>query len=166
MKDLFVRKNQRVIRSNFLFKNYTNFGDIKHLAASTPPQVMDAYPDSMNRLRKIIEKNGGKFFYVGHHESHAANAFFSSNFNDAIILTLDGGGVESDGFETACTIWKGDGNKIKLLDRLSMRQFNIGGMWTRATRLYFQATVWMATRSPGRYRYGYVRLWRLYEICG
>ena len=31
---------------------------------------------------------------IGHHQSHAANAFFSSNFDEALVITLDGSGVE------------------------------------------------------------------------
>ena len=38
------------------------------------------YPDTAKMLDKHIEDVDGEFWYFGHHQSHAANAFFSSNF--------------------------------------------------------------------------------------
>jgi carbamoyltransferase len=51
--------------------------------------------------------------FTGHHESHAASAFFPSPFEEAAILTLDGVGE----WDTA-TIGHGKGNKIELLKAL------------------------------------------------
>ena len=51
--------------------------------------------------------------FVGHHESHAASAFFPSPFDDAAILTMDGVGE----WDTA-SIGKGRGNRIELLKTL------------------------------------------------
>ena len=71
------------------------------------------YKDSLEKLKAIIEGNGGQMFIIGHHQAHAANAFFSSNHDEALVFTMDGGGMESDtGFITAFTVWQGKGNKI------------------------------------------------------
>jgi carbamoyltransferase len=51
--------------------------------------------------------------FTGHHESHAASAFFPSPFEEAAILTVDGVGE----WDTAAIGW-GKGNKIKLLKAL------------------------------------------------
>ena len=52
---------------------------------------------------------------VGHHQAHAANAFYSSNFDDSLILTIDGGGldvVNGENKVSTFTIWEGkDKNK-------------------------------------------------------
>ena len=48
--------------------------------------------------------------------SHAANAFFSSNFDDALILTMDGGGSEGPEEVTAFTVYTFKGNKIKKIN--------------------------------------------------
>ena len=49
-----------------------------------------------------------------HHLSHAASAFYPSNFEDAAILVMDGVG------EFASTsIWKGDGNKIYFIEKIN-----------------------------------------------
>ena len=52
-------------------------------------------------------------YTVGHHTSHAANAFFSSNMNEALIITIDGG--EGDLFVDISEV-KGD---LKERDRVS-----------------------------------------------
>ena len=55
----------------------------------------------------------GKMVFTGHHESHAASAFFPSPFDEAAILTMDGVGE----WDTA-SIGMGRGNKIELLKTL------------------------------------------------
>jgi carbamoyltransferase len=49
-------------------------------------------------------------YFSGHHESHAASAFFPSPFKEAAILTLDGVGE----WETSA-IGSGRGNRVELL---------------------------------------------------
>jgi len=46
--------------------------------------------------------------YFGHHKSHAAAGYYTSNFQDAVIVVLDAIGE----FNTS-TIWVGEGSKIK-----------------------------------------------------
>ena len=48
-----------------------------------------------------------------HHKSHAASAFFPSNFKDAVILVLDGVGE----FDTS-SIWLGENNKLKKIENI------------------------------------------------
>lgn len=79
---------------------------------------------------------------VSHHLSHAANAFFSSNFKDALIITLDGGGwelfkdysfMEVD-TATAATLHLGEDNKINSLHVCEIKEFNFGALWDIVTR--------------------------------
>jgi len=77
-------------------------------------------------------------FTYGHHQAHAANAFYSSNFENAVVLTIDGGGVESLTETSATTIWKGLGTRLEKLLSIPDSQLNIGGVWTRATRYVFR----------------------------
>ena len=64
--------------------------------------------------REIKQALDGRFkkriVFTGHHESHAASAYFPSHFDKAAILTIDGVGE----WDTA-TIGIGEGNKISLL---------------------------------------------------
>ena len=47
--------------------------------------------------------------YFGHHRSHAAAGYYTSPFNDAVIVVLD-----AIGEYNTSTIWVGEGDKIKL----------------------------------------------------
>ncbi|MDB4512155.1 carbamoyltransferase [Arenicella sp.] len=62
-------------------------------------------------IRKALDDRFSKrIVFTGHHESHAASAFFPSPFEKAAILTVDGVGE----WDTA-TIAVGEGNRIKML---------------------------------------------------
>jgi len=67
--------------------------------------------------REIRKALNGRYrkniVFTGHHESHAASAFFPSPFDEAAILTMDGVGE----WDTA-SIGHGKGNKIELLKTL------------------------------------------------
>jgi carbamoyltransferase len=65
-------------------------------------------------IRKALDGRYRKnIVFTGHHESHAASAFFPSPFDEAAILTMDGVGE----WDTA-SIGHGKGNKIELLKTL------------------------------------------------
>ena len=75
---------------------------------------------------------------VGHHQAHAANAFYSSNFHDAIIITVDGGGIENEsGLCVGASVWKGYATSITNIDYIPLERMNIGGVWSRTTRHIF-----------------------------
>jgi len=79
-------------------------------------------------------------YVVGHHQAHAANAFFSSNLKESLILTLDGGGIDL-GKNTHMSLWAGKNNKIhRLLDH-KIAPPNIGRMWTLVTKYVFGLSI-------------------------
>jgi carbamoyltransferase len=45
-----------------------------------------------NDIKKSLEGFNGEIIFLDHHMSHAAHAFYSSSFNDAAILNVDGVG--------------------------------------------------------------------------
>lgn len=62
-------------------------------------------------IRKALQGRYKKrIVFTGHHESHAASAYYPSHFDKAAILTIDGVGE----WDTA-TIGIGEGNQMKLL---------------------------------------------------
>ena len=81
------------------------------------------HPSIVNKMNKA-----GPFREIGHHRSHAANAFFSSDFDEALIISMDGGGHDPDLGVSAFTIWQGRDIDIVNLYHDSMRH-NIGGKW-------------------------------------
>jgi carbamoyltransferase len=78
--------------------------------------VIEEWVSTKLRIPEIIRRNlnyAGDIYFVEHHVSHAASAFFASPFRDAAILTIDGVGE----WATSC-ICHGHGNKIKILKQL------------------------------------------------
>lgn len=128
----------------FLFDTYPEFNDIKHFTHCVDTWnggIRNRYPSTFKNMQNILNKNSGKFYEPGHHESHAANAFFSSNFDDALIVTIDGGGRDYDKngnvIITTFTIWKGEGNKIKPIMMIPIEKLNLGVMWQLCTTNIF-----------------------------
>ena len=69
--------------------------------------------DELIQIDDNFNKSQVNLLFPEHHLSHAASAFYPSNFNDAVIVTLDGVGE----WATA-SISHGIGNKIKVLKEL------------------------------------------------
>ena len=65
-----------------------------------------------SKLKKKLNYNG-KVFFIEHHHSHAASAFFASPFNEATIVTIDGVGEWS-----TISIHHGKSNKIETLKEI------------------------------------------------
>src|ERR1017187_5014231 len=82
----------------------------------TFPTVMSNWLGEKLDLRKAILaelpelRTNCRVLFTGHHQSHAASAFYPSPFDEAAILTVDGVGEWS-----TTTIGVGEKNKIRLL---------------------------------------------------
>jgi carbamoyltransferase len=78
------------------------------------PQWLGKKLNLRRTLRRALgEDFTGQVLFTGHHESHAASAFFPSPYDEAAILTLDGVGEWST---AACG--HGEGNRIALTREL------------------------------------------------
>ena len=103
-----------------------------------PVKKIKSYKESFANLESHVKSLGGDIHFFSHHYCHAANAFYSSNFEDSIVLTMDGGGSENEaGGETCCTVWRGSGNQLYPLKIFTPSEVNIGGVWSRITRYVF-----------------------------
>ena len=106
-----------------------------------PGGVKGLFPDSWFKMNEQIRKNNGTFIEPGHHQSHAANAFFTSDYDEALIFTFDAGGWDLNrngecsslptGHVTVATttVWRGKENKITDEKIYSFSDLNIGGVW-------------------------------------
>lgn len=128
----------------FFYEKYPDAKDVKHFVHCLDTHkggVKSRYPDSFKKMEKQISEIGGQFHVVGHHLAHAAHAFYSSNFEDAVILTIDGGGPEifDDGDAAATTlgVFLGNKNKVSRIQIAPYHQIDIGGFWTHCTREIF-----------------------------
>ena len=80
-------------------------------------------------------KGSPQIHYIGHHTSHASSAFYNSNFNDALIFSIDGGGeeiiIEGDSIiwtsHSNC-IFLGENNQIKSISN-SKSLPRVGFIW-------------------------------------
>lgn len=64
------------------------------------------------------------YYYIDHHQSHAAYALLSSGFSESDILTIDG-----RGWHFTCIFIDNQGNITDLSNKLS-----IGGLWNRLSQ--------------------------------
>jgi len=62
------------------------------------------------KLANCKESELPKLFFAGHHQSHAASAFYPSPYEKASVLCLDGVGEWA-----TTTCWEGNGNKLDLV---------------------------------------------------
>jgi len=136
----------------FMFDELEDYSDLKYFATCRSVGKIRNHKKSFEELNDLIKKNDGEFYVIGHHQCHAANAFYSSNYEKALIITIDGGGFDPDPFvphqplseykdeniTTAFTVWEGNGNKISKGNIFPLHQINIGGVWTRCTRYIFK----------------------------
>ncbi|HEV2693947.1 MAG TPA: carbamoyltransferase [Verrucomicrobiae bacterium] len=85
----------------------------------TFPAVLSNWLGEKLDLRKAIRaelpelRPGCEILFTGHHQAHAASAFYPSPFDEAAILTIDGVGEWA-----TTTIGQGRGNEIKMLKEL------------------------------------------------
>jgi len=114
--------------------DFFSFGNFSGRSGRWAPRTADL--EAETTMKRILNKNNGKFYELSHHMSHAANAFFSSNYKDALIVTIDGGGNESDGSVTCATIYKGSKNKIEKVKNFDFFDLNIGVGWNFITTLF------------------------------
>lgn len=82
------------------------------------------------RLKDTIEN----FYVINHHLAHACSAFYPSDFEEAAILTIDGGGTEYEiGDENefssiqVCSLAMGKGNKIEIIENHIGKRYNSKG---------------------------------------
>jgi len=158
------RKNTVEDSIKFFLDNDENVEDIQYMTTHrTGGMVKFNYMDSFNECEEIVKKNGGELFILGHHQSHAANAFFTSNMKEALIVTIDGGGVDNENGElhskskidkvgfgsiiTCTTFWYGKDNKIEPIKMIEKSKINLGLDWALCTSKIFGLGTWRDPRG-------------------
>jgi len=92
---------------------YKNWPDSKNIFEKHLQNYYHEKYDIENIIRKKLNFNG-EMKTVEHHLSHASSAFYTSNFDNSLIIIADGVGE----FETT-SIFLGEGNKITKLESLN-----------------------------------------------
>jgi len=142
----FTRKKFAIGDTYNWFINSENINDIDHIA-SAYCQPNDSIVDNK------------PFNQISHHKAHAANAFYSSPFDDALILTMDASGWSAESRQHVSTcVYRGKSGKLLDDALLESAEINIGGIWHNVTRHVFNQPrgtegTWMALTTMGRPKY-------------
>lgn len=89
------KKIKRIIKSNlYQFIKSLNFFYILDLIDTCCSYVKDMKLNIIELIVLELQVDKKKVRYVEHHQSHAASAFYNSNYSNATILTIDGVGEE------------------------------------------------------------------------
>ena len=126
-----------------LVDDYPDFKKIKYFVEiyDSEYSMKKKYPYAFQMMKKIASSNGGRTYTLGHHASHAANAFYSSNFNEALIITVDGGGKDVFSNQEKIitfTAWNGHEKEINIVTSAEESFFNIGTTWNMFTTQVFK----------------------------
>ncbi len=112
---------------NYKLKNYDVFAfTVSNLGQEFVIDLIEEHlpdKDFLNFKPKFLwdKLHTDNYYYIDHHQSHAAYAFLSSNFEESDILAIDG-----RGWQFNCIFVDNTGKIIDLSDKLS-----IGGLWNR-----------------------------------
>lgn len=68
-------------------------------------------------LGKIYGYPNAPVFFVNHHTAHAYSAFFSSGFDDALVLIADGAGDYINGMQEAESLFIAKNSKVDMIHR-------------------------------------------------
>ena len=148
------RKNAIEDSINYFEKMDPDFNNVLHMTTHRGGGFrLYNFMNSYNKLENFILDKNGSSYITGHHQAHAANAFYTSNFKDALIITIDGGGidypdgtqhsksnfdkVDSKSIITCTTVWLGNDNKIKPVDFIPSAIYNVGFYWANTTSKVF-----------------------------
>lgn len=114
-----------------IYKDMLEYGTPTHIAYYEHPQL---------KRSRIFLKGGAADWkpnfpfdlpvkYFNHHYSHACAGYYTSKFNDAVVVVLD-----AIGEYNTSTIWVGEGEKIKLVKKINY-PFSFGLFYSAFTQL-------------------------------
>lgn len=89
---------------------------------------LDIIGKRFREFAKELDYDDKKTIFIGHHLAHAASAFYSSGFDDAIVASIDGAGDW-----ISSSLWLGEQNKLRKLDEY-YQDNSLGFMFTRAAK--------------------------------
>jgi carbamoyltransferase len=122
--------------------------DIRHGTAEEMASSLAALRSRL--LREDAPSFAGEIIPINHHVCHAASAFFSSPYDEAAVLVVDGGGER-----LATSIWHGRQGRLELLREWDLNQ-SLGYFYEGVSRFlgygYFSEGKTMALSAYGRRR--------------
>ncbi len=109
----------------------------------------ELFYDKNQKVEEKVQKLGfkGRFFYLNHHDCHAASSYFVSKFDEAVVLVIDGIGE----FEST-TWYHGIGNKLRKISSLDFPN-SLGFLWEKLCK-YLGFSEYGACKVMGLASYG------------
>lgn len=108
-------KLERIIKTflDFAPKGLTSFLHAMHIWTKDKLFIKQNIYDELKKIDSSFNKKKSPLLFTEHHLSHAASAFYTSNFKEAAILTIDGVGEY-----TTASLAYGKDNKISILQEI------------------------------------------------
>lgn len=147
MERMTRRKMEQADGLKFFFERQTDFSDIKYFTFGNWGFRSGEYEkdyftkEADDKMREIVANNEGAYFEFGHHISHAANVFYTSSFDKALVITIDGGGWEPGHFPTALAISEGLGNKLTRIKVFEQAKVNLGRMYSKTVQYVYRLPI-------------------------
>lgn len=116
---------------SYFLKNH-KLEEIDHFVSVCPDTNLEKANGETYNTHEILPKN--KINFYSHHLCHAAHAYFSSPFDNAIVISIDNAGMEVDGKGISCGIYLCKDKDIKKIWDIPSEQFSLGDLWGRITR--------------------------------
>jgi carbamoyltransferase len=127
----YSKKKNDWYNNEYIYKDMLNYGTPTHIAYYEHPQL---------KRSRILLKGGAAEWkpnipmdlpikYFNHHYSHACAGYYTSKFDDAVIVVLD-----AIGEYNTSTIWVGEKEKIKLVKKFNY-PFSFGLFYSAFTAL-------------------------------
>jgi carbamoyltransferase len=94
---------------------------------NAPLQLTGGYPHHLQKNFKRVKISSEQWYFVDHHISHAASAYYPSPYTDAAVITLDGRG------EIATTTYNvGTGNELHRIGQVNIPH-SLGLLYEKVT---------------------------------
>ncbi len=120
--------------------NYFTFANVIHTRRRSFNETC-YIPEYKDKMNKILTQNHGGYYEFGHHLAHSANAFYTSDFDKALIISIDGAGYEEGEVLTSMTIDEGIGNRINRIKIFDFNAIQVCHIYNNATKCVFCLSV-------------------------
>ena len=76
-----------------LYLELEDSAEVEYFVTNRTGKFKQYYNYSESKLKSFFPNNS-KLYITNHHQAHAANTFYTSPFVNALLITIDGGGVD------------------------------------------------------------------------
>ena len=124
------------LSSVYLKSRGLSINDIDHWVSPCPSTNLEkGGTDSYDTHTKLPKS---KINFYSHHLCHAAHGYFSSDYQDAIVITVDSAGLDDDGRGYSITVYECKDSEMKRTIACPEELFSLGNLWTKLTRFVFK----------------------------